>query len=335
MLEAGRGYCARLGCTKASAGCSLGRLHRIVAALPTIKHALEHGAKSVVAMSHLGRPDGRRQDKYSLAPVAEELQRLIGREVTFAPDCVGRDVESVCANPPAGIAANRHAHTHTHTHTHTIVNNNMKVLSGVVGTIILLENLRFHVEEEGKGKDSEGKTVKASAQEVDVFRASLSKLGDVYINDAFGTAHRAHRWVRWARGANEQTHSVLLNPSPSPPLPTPLLKLSGWCAAPTEGCRISYEQRTELFLEGTPSAKEAIPSHFRRVCVRVCVHASVCPCICTYMRVCVHASVCLCICTYMRACIVCVCERVWCCEHVVVFVRLCVCSVPRCRTRFS
>lgn len=137
---------------------------RIVAALPTIKHALEHGAKSVVAMSHLGRPDGRRQDKYSLAPVAEELQRLIGREVTFAPDCVGRDVESVCANPPAG-------------------------------TIILLENLRFHVEEEGKGKDSEGKTVKASAQEVDVFRASLSKLGDVYINDAFGTAHRAHSSV--------------------------------------------------------------------------------------------------------------------------------------------
>ena len=203
-----------------------------MAALPTIKHALEHGAKSVVAMSHLGRPDGRRQDKYSLAPVADELQRLIGQEVTFAPDCVGRDVETVCANPPAGIAANSHAHAHTitlrthmHTHTHTHITrtahththhthahrivNNMKVSSGVVGTIILLENLRFHVEEEGKGKDSEGKTVKASAQEVDVFRASLSKLGDVYINDAFGTAHRAHRWVGWRERANEQAHCVL------------------------------------------------------------------------------------------------------------------------------
>ena len=202
-----------------------------MAALPTIKHALEHGAKSVVAMSHLGRPDGRRQDKYSLAPVADELQRLIGQEVTFAPDCVGRDVETVCANPPAGIAANSHAHAHTHTHNHTArthahththtshalhththahrIVNNMKVSFGVVGTIILLENLRFHVEEEGKGKDSEGKTVKASAQEVDVFRASLSKLGDVYINDAFGTAHRAHRWVGWRERANEQAHCVL------------------------------------------------------------------------------------------------------------------------------
>ena len=200
-----------------------------MAALPTIKHALEHGAKSVVAMSHLGRPDGRRQDKYSLAPVADELQRLIGQEVTFAPDCVGRDVETVCANPPAGIAANSHAHAHTHTHNHTArthahththtshalhthahrIVNNMKVSFGVVGTIILLENLRFHVEEEGKGKDSEGKTVKASAQEVDVFRASLSKLGDVYINDAFGTAHRAHRWVGWRERVNEQAHCVL------------------------------------------------------------------------------------------------------------------------------
>lgn len=92
--------------------CAL--LHRIVAALPTIKHALEHGAKSVVAMSHLGRPDGRRQDKYSLAPVADELQRLIGREVTFAPDCVGRDVESICADPPAGIAVLQPIHMHTH-----------------------------------------------------------------------------------------------------------------------------------------------------------------------------------------------------------------------------
>ena len=66
-------------------------------------------------------------------------------------------------------------------------------LSGVAGALILLENLRFHLEEEGKGKDKEGKAVKANAEQVEVFRASLSKLGDVYINDAFGTAHRAHR----------------------------------------------------------------------------------------------------------------------------------------------
>lgn len=61
-----------------------------------------------------------------------------------------------------------------------------------IGSIILLENLRFHVEEEGKGKDSAGKKVSASAEAVQAFRASLTKLGDVYVNDAFGTAHRAH-----------------------------------------------------------------------------------------------------------------------------------------------
>ena len=92
-------------------------LCRIVAALPTLKHVLERGARSLVVMSHLGRPDGRQQDKYSLAPVAEELQRLIGREVTFLPDCVGGDVEAVCANPPAGTTANTRTHACTHTHT--------------------------------------------------------------------------------------------------------------------------------------------------------------------------------------------------------------------------
>ena len=66
--------------------------------------------------------------------------------------------------------------------------------------MILLENLRFHVEEEGKGKDSEGQKVKASGSAVEVFRSSLTKLGDVYINDAFGTAHRAHRWRGWEGG---------------------------------------------------------------------------------------------------------------------------------------
>lgn len=134
---------------------------RITAAVPTIKYALDNGAKSVVLMSHLGRPDGRRQDKYSMLPVKEELVKLLGRDVTFLKDCVGAEVEAACANPAPG-------------------------------TVLLLENLRFHIEEEGKGVDAEGKKIKAEKAAVDEFRASLSKLGDVYVNDAFGTAHRAH-----------------------------------------------------------------------------------------------------------------------------------------------
>lgn len=135
---------------------------RIDAAMPTIKHCLDNGAKSVVLMSHLGRPDGRRQDKYSLSPVTAVLkERLSGVNVIFLNDCVGSEVEAACADPAPG-------------------------------TVILLENLRFHLEEEGKGVDAEGKKVKASAEDVEKFRASLSKLGDVYVNDAFGTAHRAH-----------------------------------------------------------------------------------------------------------------------------------------------
>ncbi|XP_046569174.1 probable phosphoglycerate kinase [Haliotis rubra] len=134
---------------------------RITAALPTINAALQSGAKSVVLMSHLGRPDGQRNEKYSLAPVAKELERLLAKPITFLSDCVGKEVEDACANPADG-------------------------------SVILLENLRFHIEEEGKGSDSEGKKVKAEKAAVDAFRASLSKLGDVYVNDAFGTAHRAH-----------------------------------------------------------------------------------------------------------------------------------------------
>uniref|UniRef100_A0A3P9JLT7 Phosphoglycerate kinase n=1 Tax=Oryzias latipes TaxID=8090 RepID=A0A3P9JLT7_ORYLA len=136
---------------------------RIKAAVPSIQHCLDHGAKSVVLMSHLGRPDGNAMpEKYSLEPVAAELKSLLGRDVAFLKDCVGPDVEAACANPAAG-------------------------------SIVLLENLRFHVEEEGKGKDAAGnKVTKATQEQIDAFRASLSKLGDVYINDAFGTAHRAH-----------------------------------------------------------------------------------------------------------------------------------------------
>jgi phosphoglycerate kinase len=133
---------------------------RIAAAVPTIRHALEQGA-SVVLMSHLGRPDGQRIPKYSLRPVAAELERLLGSPVTFLDDCIGPAVEAACANPPPG-------------------------------SVILLENLRFHIEEEGKVKLEDGTSRKADPEAVAAFRASLSRLGDVYINDAFGTAHRAH-----------------------------------------------------------------------------------------------------------------------------------------------
>ncbi|KAG0332685.1 phosphoglycerate kinase [Podila horticola] len=137
---------------------------RIVAAVPSIKYALDHGASAVVLMSHLGRPDGKVVAKYSLAPVAKELSHLIKKDVEFLDDCVGEKVEAACA-------------------------------SATGGKVILLENLRFHIEEEGKVKDKEGNVTKASEADVQKFRASLSKLGDVYVNDAFGTAHRAHSSV--------------------------------------------------------------------------------------------------------------------------------------------
>jgi phosphoglycerate kinase len=134
---------------------------RIEAALPTIKHALDKGA-SVVLMSHLGRPDGERKPHYSLAPVAKKVEGLLGRPVKFLHDCVGPEIEKACASVKPG-------------------------------DVVLLENLRFHVEEEGKVKNKAGETVKkATPEQLDAFRKSLSKLGDVYVNDAFGTAHRAH-----------------------------------------------------------------------------------------------------------------------------------------------
>jgi phosphoglycerate kinase len=134
---------------------------RIVAALPTIRYALDHGG-SVVLMSHLGRPDGKRIDKFSLAPIATKLQELLGRPVRFLTDCVGREVEKAC-----GALA--------------------------PGEVVLLENLRFHIEEEGSVKDeATGAKTKADPAKVAEFRASLTRLGDLYVNDAFGTAHRAH-----------------------------------------------------------------------------------------------------------------------------------------------
>jgi phosphoglycerate kinase len=134
---------------------------RIVASLPTIQYALEHNARSVVLMSHLGRPDGHVDKKYTMKPVVDELVKLLNRPVTFLEDCVGPEVEAACSNPEPG-------------------------------SVILLENLRFHVEEEGKGVDKDGNKIKATKEQTEAFQNSLTKLGDVYVNDAFGTAHRAH-----------------------------------------------------------------------------------------------------------------------------------------------
>ncbi len=142
---------------------------RITAALPTIKYVLDRGA-SVVLMSHLGRPKGKGYEaEFSLKPVASRLSDLIRRPVAFAPDCVGSEVVRMAGDlkPEQGI--------------------------------LLLENLRFHKEEEGKVKlpdtatDAEKKAAKAEMkQKQETFAKELSALGDIYVNDAFGTAHRAH-----------------------------------------------------------------------------------------------------------------------------------------------
>merc|ERR1712176_269981 len=134
---------------------------RIDGALPTIKSVLEKGAKSVVLASHLGRPDGCVVEKYSLAPVAKIVEEKLGKPVTFCKDCVGAEVEATCADPAPG-------------------------------SVILLENLRFNVEEEGKGVDKDGNKIKADAAKVTEFRAAIRAMADIYCNDAFGTAHRAH-----------------------------------------------------------------------------------------------------------------------------------------------
>lgn len=111
-------------------------------------------------MSHLGRPNGEVVEKYSLKPVAAEVEKLLKKPVEFLNDCVGPEVEKTCQ-------------------------------SATGGKVILLENLRFHIEEEGSAKVN-GEKVKADPEAVKKFRASLTSLADVYVNDAFGTAHRAH-----------------------------------------------------------------------------------------------------------------------------------------------
>ena len=113
-------------------------------------------------MSHWGRPDGKVVAKYSLEPVSKELEKQLGKSVIFVNESVGPDVEKT-------------------------------VNESATGSVILLENLRFHIEEEGSVKDkATGQKTKADPAKVNAFREGLTALGDVYINDAFGTAHRAH-----------------------------------------------------------------------------------------------------------------------------------------------
>ncbi|MBM3162744.1 MAG: phosphoglycerate kinase [Chlorobi bacterium] len=118
---------------------------RIVEALPSIKKILESGGR-LILMSHLGRPKGKRNPDFSLAPAAERLSRLLDCPVTMADDCIGTEVMQ-------------------------------QVLALQDGEVIMLENLRFHPEEEANDPD---------------FARELASLGEIYVNDAFGTAHRAH-----------------------------------------------------------------------------------------------------------------------------------------------
>ncbi len=118
---------------------------RINAALPTLKYLIDKGA-SLVLMSHLGRPKGKKNPEFSLKPVAARLEELLGKPVLMADDSVGPEVETQAR----GLRP---------------------------GEVMLLENLRFYAEEEGNDPG---------------FAEKLAKLGDVYVNDAFGTAHRAH-----------------------------------------------------------------------------------------------------------------------------------------------
>jgi len=141
---------------------------RIRGALPTIKKVLADGG-SVILMSHLGRPDGKAQDKFSLKHVLSAVEKNIGTTVKFAGDCIGEGAKKMAAELKAG-------------------------------EVMLLENLRFYEEEEGKpyslaegASDEEKKVAKAKVKESQkTFTQTLASYADCYVNDAFGTAHRAH-----------------------------------------------------------------------------------------------------------------------------------------------
>ena len=169
-----------------------------IVAVPCINYCLDNGAKGVVLCSQLGRPNGNKNPKFSLAPVAEELKKLLGREIAFLADCVGPEVEAACASPAQGSV---------------ILLENLRfrlifLTEGLTGCRLNLI-YRFHVEEEGKGVDASGNKVKADKEAVTAFRASLRKLADVYVNDAFGTAHRAHSSML-GEGFNKRAAGFLL-----------------------------------------------------------------------------------------------------------------------------
>lgn len=130
---------------------------RITAALPTIKSVIERGGR-LILMSHLGRPKGV-QPEFTLKPAAERLGELLGKQVTLAPDCVGPQTAEM-----------------------------VKALKN--GDVLMLENMRFHPEEELLNKYA--KQDEATKEKIDRFTKEVASFGDVYINDAFGTAHRAH-----------------------------------------------------------------------------------------------------------------------------------------------
>ncbi|UCC21600.1 MAG: phosphoglycerate kinase [Planctomycetota bacterium] len=136
--------------------CNITSDDRIVKALPTIKHVLDGGG-SLILMSHLGRPAGERDEKMSLSPVAQRLSELLAKDVVFADDCVGDDPTSKAAALKAGDC-------------------------------MLLENLRFHKQE--TIKDKAAKEDAQLRQAKDDFAKSLAGLADIYVDDAFGTAHR-------------------------------------------------------------------------------------------------------------------------------------------------
>ena len=136
--------------------CNITSDDRIVKALPTIKNILDRGG-ALILMSHLGRPAGERNDKMSLAPVAKRLSQLLGAEVVFADDCIGNGTKA-------------------------------KAQALKAGDCMLLENLRFHKEE--TIKDKAAKKDEQLRQAKDDFAKELADLADIYVDDAFGTAHR-------------------------------------------------------------------------------------------------------------------------------------------------